>query len=415
MFPEIEVVPSNPQAHQETRFRVAYVYRTFSEVGSIPSLYRRLAERLSYDLDLTLFCSVRGRESTDAPLTFHDVDPLVEGSGRFRYAIECASFAARATRAASRARETFDLVHSEGFATFRADLVTVHAVRAAEIARYFERIEPRATVRRVLSPYVLRPQAAVVLAIERRLFAYPAPLCIAASLQIKRDLEQFHGVPSELIEVIPYGIDADRMQFDESARVRKRAELGTPDDRTVVLFVGDSFQRKGLDTAIEGVAASRSRPDLWVIGGDDTSHYSALAARLGISERVRFLGRRPYAELPILYSACDVLLLPSRNDAWGLPAIEAMIAGRAPVVSSFTGCFEVIEHGENGYVLQGAGSAAEIAALLDGPLADSATRAAMGSRAAADAQAFAWSTVYPRLLEAHRRAYELRRSRLQGA
>ncbi len=394
---------------------MAYVYRTFSEVGSIPSLYRRLAERLSYDLDLTLFCSVRGRESTDAPLTFHNIDPLVEGSGRFRYAIECATFAARATRAASRARETFDLVHSEGFATFRADLVTVHAVRAAEVARYFERIEPRAKLRRVLSPYVFRPQAAVVLAIERRLFARPAPLCIAASLQIKQDLERFHGVPSELIEVIPYGVDVDRMQFDESARARKRAELGTPDQRTVVLFVGDSFQRKGLDTAIEGVAASRSRPDLWVIGGGDASHYAALATRLGISERIRFLGRRPHAEVPAWYSAGDVLLLPSRNDAWGLPPIEAMIAGRVPVVSSFTGCSEAIEHGANGYVLSGAGSAAEIAALLDGPLADPATRAAVGSRAAVDAQAFAWSKVYPRLLEAHRRAYELRRSRLQAA
>ena len=406
---------SDPQALRATRFRVAYVYRTFSEVGSIPSLYRRLAERLSYDLDVTLFCSARSRESTDAPLTFYDVNPLVEGSGRFRYAIECATFAARATRAVSRTRGTFDLVHSEGFATFRADLVTVHAVRAAELARYFERIEPRARVRRVLSPYVFRPQAAVVLAIERRLFAHPAPLCIAPSLQIKRDLERFHGVPSQHIEVIPYGVDAERMQFDESARVRKRAELGTPDDRTVVLFVGGSFQRKGLDTAIEGVAASRSRPDLWVIGGDDTSEYAALAARLGISERVRFFGRRPHAELPALYSAGDVLLLPSRNDAWGLPAIDAMIAGRPPVVSSFTGCSEAIEHGENGFVLQGAGSAAEIAALLDGPLADPATRASVGSRAALDAQAFAWSKVYPRVLDAHRRAYELRRSRAQAA
>jgi glycosyltransferase involved in cell wall biosynthesis len=415
MSPETEVARSGPRARQETRLRVAYVYRHFSKISSIPSLYRRLGERLSYDLDLTLFCSVRGRERSDAPLAFCDVDPLVEGTGRLSYAIECASFAARAGRAVSRARETFDLVHAEGFAMSRADLVTVHAVRAAEHERYFERIEPRATVRRVLSPYVFQPQAAVVLAIERRLFADPAPFCIAASLQIKRDLERFHGVPPELIEMIPYGIDVHRLRFDESARARKRAELGVPDDRTVLLFVGDSFLRKGLDTAIEGVAASRSRPDLWVIGSDDTSRYAALAARLGIAERIRFLGRRPHAELPDWYSAGDVLLLPSRNDAWGLPPIEAMAAGRIPVVSSFTGCSEAIEHGANGYVLSGAGSAAEIAALLDGPLADPATRTAVGSRAATDAQAFAWPKVYPRILEAHQRAYELRRSRLQAA
>jgi glycosyltransferase involved in cell wall biosynthesis len=412
---EAMTTPTGPPLRQETRLRVAYAYRRFSDEGSIPSLYRRLSERLSHDLDLTLFCSVRGRQATDAPLAFHTVEPVAEGAGRFRYAIECATFAARATRAVTKVREPFDLVHSEGFATLRADLVTVHAVRAAEIERYFELIEPRATVRRLLSPYVFQPQAAVVLAIERRLFASPAPLCIAASQQIKRDLEHFHDVPSELIEVIPYGIDVAKFQFDESARLRTRAELRVPDDTTVVLFVGDSFLRKGLDTAIEAIAASRSQPHLWVIGNDDTSRYAALAARLGIPERVRFLGSRPHSELSDWYSAGDVLLLPSRNDAWGLPPIEAMAAGRIPVVSSFTGCSEAIKHGVNGYVLSEAGSASEIAALLDGPLADPATRTAVGARATADAQAFAWPKVYPRLLEAHQRAYELRQSRSKAA
>jgi glycosyltransferase involved in cell wall biosynthesis len=415
MSPEATRARRGPGRERELRPRVAYVYRTFSEVGSIPSLYRRLAEHLAHDLDLTLFCSVRGRESTDAPLAFRDVDAVVTGAGRLSYAVECASFAARATRAIAKERDAFDLVHSEGFATSRADLVTVHAVRAAELQRYFERIEPRATLRRVLSPYLFRPQAAVVLAIERRLFADPAPLCIAASQQIKQDLERYHGVPPELVEVIPYGVDVGRLRLDESARARYRGEFGVAEGTTVVLFIGDSFLRKGLDTAIEGVAASRSRPELWVIGGDDTSRYAALAARLGIAERVRFLGRRPHAELPGLYSAGDVLLLPSRNDAWGLPPIEAMAMGRVPVISSFTGCSEVVVHGATGFVLPGSGSASGIAALLDGPLADSVTRREIGARAETAAQAFAWPKVYPRILAAHRRAHELRRARLQAA
>jgi hypothetical protein len=116
MSPETETRPREPHALRQTRLRVAYVYRTFSEVGSIPSLYRRLAERLSADVDLTLFCSVRGRERSDAPLTFHDVDALVEGSGRLRYAVECASFAARASRAVSRERARFDVVTTVGLA-----------------------------------------------------------------------------------------------------------------------------------------------------------------------------------------------------------------------------------------------------------------------------------------------------------
>ena len=315
MSSETEIVQGGPGAQPETRFRVAYVYRTFSEVGSIPSLYRRLAERLSYDLDLTLFCSVRGRESTDAPLTFHNVDPLVEGSGRFRYAIECATFAARATRAASQTRRTFDVVHSEGFATLRADLVTVHAVRAAEIERYFERIEPHAGVRRILSPYVFRPQAAVVLAIERRLYARPAPLCIAPSLQIKGDLERFHGVPSELIEVIPYGIDDDRFRFDASAREQKRAELNVPEDTTVVLFVGDQFQRKGLDTAIRGwLQAARVRISGWSAA---TTQRSMRRSRLGSAS-------------PNVSVSSDVFPMPSYPLCTRLPTCYCFRAGTTP-------------------------------------------------------------------------------------
>ena len=415
MSTEAAIATRATEAPAGMRLRVAYVYRTFSETGSIPSLYRRLAERLSSDVELTLFCSSRGRETSDAPLTFRDVDPVVSGSGRIRNAVECASFATRATRTAFRLRHAFDLVHSEGFATYRADLVTVHAVRSAELERYFTRIEPRATVRRVLSPYVFRPQAAVVLSIEKRLFASPAPLCIAPSLQIKQDLERTHGVPPELVEIIPYGIDAERLRFDREARARTRAAVGVPDDRLVVLFVGDSFLRKGLDTAIAGIAGSRSRPELWIIGGDDASRYRDQAAQLGVSDLVRFIGRCPLDELPAWYSAADVLLLPSRNDAWGLPPVEGMAAGRVPVVSSFSGCAEAIAHGANGYVLSGAGSAAEIAALLDGPLADPASRAVVGSRAVAAAEAFAWEALYPRILRAHHRAYELRRSRAQAA
>jgi D-inositol-3-phosphate glycosyltransferase len=115
------------------------------------------------------------------------------------------------------------------------------------------------------------------------------------------------------------------------------------------------------------------------------------------------------------YSAADVLLLPSRNDAWGLPPIEAMVSGRVPVVSSFTGASEVIKHGTNGYVLRSAGGATEIASLLDGPLSDPATRRTLGSRAALDALEFAWSNVYPRQLEAHYEAHELLQSRLRAA
>jgi glycosyltransferase involved in cell wall biosynthesis len=95
--------------------------------------------------------------------------------------------------------------------------------------------------------------------------------------------------------------------------------------------------------------------------------------------------------------------------------MEAMSCGRVPVVSEFTGCSETFVHGVNGFVLEEAGSAPELAALLDGPLADADRRAAIGARAVEHVQAFSWSKIYPRLLDAHRRAFDVRQARLRAA
>ena len=402
-----------PSDHQARRLRIAYVYRNFNRSGSIPGLYLRNAERLARDEDVTAFCSAVTREATSAPLSFVTVEPLVRGTGRLSFALECASFAVSATRAVARLRERFDVVHVEGFAALEGDLVTVHAVPPAEGEHYFRHVEPAAHwLRKWLSPYLFRPQGAVVRAIEWRLFqGGSTPFCICISAKVKRDLERWYRVPSELADVIPYGIETARFRHSPGERARRRAELAVPHERLVLLFVGDEFERKGLARAIAALARGRTDAELWAIGREDPRAYRALAARLGVGDRVRFLGRRPQAELPSWYSACDVFVLPSRQDSWAIPPIEAMAAGRPVVVSEYTGSHEVVEEGANGYVVKGGGSPEEIAALLDGPLADPETRAAIGARAAAVAARFDYESLYPRFREAHRKAHELRLTR----
>lgn len=391
--------------------RIAYVYRDFHRRGSIASLYVGLAERLALDEDVTAVCSARTREPTAAPLAFETVEPLVRGRGRFSYAVECRSFAVRSTRTLARLRERFDVVHVEGFAALTADLVTVHAVRRAELDDYFGRIEPRARVRRRLSPYVARPQGGVVMSIEQRLFGTPTPLCVCGSEQIKNDLSRWHGVPEELIEVIPYAVDVGRFRHRPAERARLRAELGVSREQLAMLFVGDDFERKGLDTVIEGLARSRSGAELWVVGADRDDDHRSLAASLGVGERVRFLGWLPNDELPSWYSAADVFVLPSRQDGWGLTVIEAMAAGCVVVTSEYTGAHEIVEHRVNGYVLEAADRPEELAALLAGPVRDPETRAAVADRAVATVARFDHDAVYPRWRAAEHRAYELRLER----
>jgi len=391
------------------RLRVAYVYRNFNLSGSIESLYVRQAERLAQYEDITAFCSSAERTATAAPVRFVDVDPIVRGQDRFRYAAECASFARRATRSLRERRNEFDIVHVEGTAAYTADVVTVHAVRPAEIEHYFANVEPRARMRRHLTR-VLRPQSGVVLGIERRLFA-THPLCLVPTRRIKDDLSREYGVPADLIEIVPYPVKVARPPDEARARAQVRAEQGVPDDRLIALFVGRDVERKGLSTAIESIARCATPAELWVVGGGQAGPYRAVAGRLGVAERVRFFGPRPAEELGSWYAATDVLLLPSLQDAWGLPVVEAMAAGRVAVATEYTGSHEAIEPGLTGYVVANDGAAAAIAALLDGPLSDPQLRASIGERAARAVAGYRFDAIYPRLLDAHRRAYERRRTR----
>lgn len=389
------------------RLRIAYVYRNFNRTGSIPNIYVDHAERLARTHDVTAVCSAATREPTSAPLRFETVEPRFRGQGRVSYALECATFALDATRFLRRSRSRFDLIHVEGFAATEADVVSVHAVRPAEIAHYFDRLEPTARARRRLHP-VLRPQSGVVLTVESRLFRPPYPFCLAISASVAQDLGRHYGVPNELIEITPIGVDRATFCFDPDARARVRAERGVEPDALVLLFVGDDFARKGLGTAIQALSAARRSAELWVVGGGDREPYRALAARLGAGGSVHFLGRLARPDLAPIYSASDVLVLPSRQDVWGHPVVEAMAAGRVAVTSEYTGSHEVLDEGESGFTLPGAGTPADLAALIDGPLSQPDVRQRVGLQAAAVTAEYDSEVVWTRFLTAHERAYEHR-------
>jgi glycosyltransferase involved in cell wall biosynthesis len=398
------------------RLRVASIYRSFNRSGSVESLFLRNAERLALDEDVTVFTSARARAATCTSLRFVPVEPAGRGRERWRYALECSSFARRASKAVAWRRSEFDVVHVEGFAAYDADLVTVHAVRAAEIEHYFTHVEPEAGVIRHQLGSLVRPQASVVMRIEQRLFqrAFP-PYCICPSQAVKRDLERWHGVPSDRIKVLPYGVEVERFRRDPDAGSRVRTKLGTPQGSLVLLFVGSGFERKGLDVAVAGLARSRStETELWVIGGSDAERQRAERAARDLGGRIRLLGWRTPAELPAFYSAADVFVLPTRQDSWAIPVTEALAASCVVVTSEYAGSCDLITHGVNGYVLRGRGSGEELAALLDGPVADPSRRAAVAARGQDAVGPYDYEAFYRQYRAAHRYAYELARERLSA-
>lgn len=134
------------------------------------------------------------------------------------------------------------------------------------------------------------------------------------------------------VEIIANGVSLERAFPD---RASARARLGIADHEQVVGAVGRLETVKGHDVLIEA-AQRMTPPPLVVLVGDGSRRddLARLAARLGLGERVRFLGHRDDVE--DLLPAFDVFCQPSRNEGLPLAVLEAQAAG-VPVVASDVG------------------------------------------------------------------------------
>ncbi|WP_112489572.1 glycosyltransferase [Streptomyces bacillaris] len=141
------------------------------------------------------------------------------------------------------------------------------------------------------------------------------------------------GVPAERIRLVPNGIDADRFRFDPDRRLAVRAALGIPEGAFVVGGVGRLVPGKRFDVAVRAVAAL---PGVWLLlagDGPEAPALRALAARLGAADRIRLLGEcgaeggGPVPGVPALLSAVDTFVSTSREESFGLAAVEALAAG----------------------------------------------------------------------------------------
>lgn len=143
--------------------------------------------------------------------------------------------------------------------------------------------------------------------------------------------------------VVGNGTDLQRFRHSSAGRARVRAELGVADDTVLVGGVGRMVTEKGLGEYLE--AAARLRDDhggqvelVWV-GPEDPDKRDAWT---GSDGAVRFLGER--SDLPDVYSALDVFVLPSYREGFSRSAMEAAACRTAMVLSDIRGCREIGDH-----------------------------------------------------------------------
>lgn len=218
-----------------------------------------------------------------------------------------------------------------------------------------------------LLPQYRRPRRLIMDAIRH------ADALIAVSAGLKDGLVAL-GAPPDKVTVLRNGVDTD-LFHPPADRDAVRAALGLRGP--TLLSVGLLIPRKGHHHII---TALRDLPEVTLVvagQGPDRASLETLAARLGLQDRVRFLGEVPHAELPRLYGAADALVLASEREGWANVLLEAMACGTPAIAGPAWGSREAISTPAAGIVLDAVTPAAIVEAvrrLLTSPPDRAATR-----------------------------------------
>lgn len=248
------------------------------------------------------------------------------------------------------------------------------------------------------------------IAIERRLMQ-EVDVVVAATPLDRAQMVWNYNAPAERIQVIPCGVDLRRFQPDD--RTAARAEVGLHDDALVLMLVGRMEPLKGMDALIRATALLCERRPEWrdrlravLVGGDpegrqaqwnsEQRRLDGLRHDLGIVEQVQFFGARPQEQLPALFSAADVVTVPSHYESFGMVALEALATGAAVIASNAGGLALTIEDGRSGLLFpvdDHTALAAQIERLLDNPDVTANLRSGARRRAAE----YGWPTIARRI------------------
>jgi glycosyltransferase involved in cell wall biosynthesis len=201
---------------------------------------------------------------------------------------------------------------------------------------------------------------------RRLLGLISAGLCIGS---LNREFYCQYGVSADRLFLVPYAVDNAWFQAQaQRARTKRdafRQELGLVPGRPVILFAAKFIPVKAAGDLLAAYrhAWSRERetgnsdqeakrkPYLLFAGDGPLRRALEIKAGAMLGTDVRFLGFKNQSELPALYDLCDVFVLPSHYEPWGLVINEVMNAAKPVIVSDQVGAWpDLVRPGINGWV-----------------------------------------------------------------
>jgi len=190
--------------------------------------------------------------------------------------------------------------------------------------------------------------------LERRQYLGPdRPLVVAISQMVGRQFEHYYGIEPSRVRVVPCATDTNRFNRPDRPKLRlewrRRCGIGSQDP--VGLFISMNYRLKGLAPLLHAVRRlpPGKRFRLLVVGNPKTERYERLARRLGIADRVSFVG--PCRDIERCYFASDFLVHPTFYDAFSLVVLEALACGLPVITTANAGASELLHPPDDGYVI----------------------------------------------------------------
>lgn len=364
--------------------KVALSYRKIGRGAAVPNYCRELARGFTGIFETWVFA----REIRDVPGTVRAVRfPFEFRSRRVEYAMN--SGINLLLLKAYRAREQFDVVHTQDGDLIGGDVVTAHALLRV-LFRFFRDLNPDHVAWLPRSPLLWSED----LMYRTRRFRH----VIVPSERLRDSLRREYGVREEDTTLVRLGVDPSVLRPDPSARSSLCVEQSFPEDCRILLHVSTDFERKGLSTIIRSLARLPRETVLIVVGKGDPVPFSELARKMGVTTRIRFLGY--VAHLERIYPAADLFVFPTMFDFFGYPVLEAMACGVPPIVTRDTGVAELIRDGRNGLLVSDPTDDEELTECVRSALGGEANRLGQEARATAE------QTSVTRMVEETRRVYE---------
>lgn len=347
--------------------------------GGAPFVVKNLVERMPAGTVESLVCALRPNPK---PLPI-EATVITLQSGKYSLA------AVRAIARICRERR-IDIVHAHLQKAFISSLLA----------------QPRLASRLILHEHgpIFRDGAGCLYRWFLRSLGSRADAIIANSQAAATAIARTIGNPRIPVTVVPNFIDLERFDPDRYDRDQARASLGLAKDRFVVGFVGRLDRPKGADVLVEAAAKLPRQKKAWsfYLMGDGPQ-------RQDLEERIRRLGLEGIVTLAGLHEnpaallrAFDVVVVPSRREAFGIAALEAMRMRVPVVVSPVGGLPELVRDGDTGIVLPRL-DAESIAGAIQRLASDEALRNRLASNAFERAGTFDGSSAVKQVVEIYQR------------